>query len=483
MYVDKAHSETDKILAQLEKQIKAEYNKAYKEVKRELTEIMNKLSLTPDMSPQQRLALMNKKDRLESMIKQYSQSIKNANATAVNFINKDMSNVYKKNYNFEADKLGFSLIDDNVAKKLITKEASPFTKLAIDEAKDKNAIIRKLTSEMTTSVLKGESIPQMARRIRGIMENNLADSVRIARTETTRVENSARMDVGKEGEKLGFKMYKEWVATSDDRTRPEHASADGQRVPINEPFIVGGEKLMYPGDYSLGASPWNTINCRCTVVNITEKTYEPQEKEEKVEFLGAYDLDNSYLLFTQKAFDYHLDFQAEEGSMFDKFYLNLDGKEKDAIYTYTGGGYERINSYLRGLSSDDAETLKDIANLSKAIDKFDLTENIQVKRYSTRDMLKGLDLSDPASLKGKIIKDNAFLSTSTAMQKDNSHFGKVRYIIDVPKGKGRGAYIAPASQFPTESEFLLKKGSSFLIKKAEYDEDGNLVVHMILQSK
>lgn len=483
MYVDKAHSETDKILAQLEKQIKAEYNKAYKEVKRELTEIMNKLSLTPDMSPQQRLALMNKKDRLESMIKQYSQSIKNANATAVNFINKDMSNVYKKNYNFEADKLGFSLIDDNVAKKLITKEASPFTKLAIDEAKDKNAIIRKLTSEMTTSVLKGESIPQMARRIRGIMENNLADSVRIARTETTRVENSARMDVGKEGEKLGFKMYKEWVATSDDRTRPEHASADGQRVPINEPFIVGGEKLMYPGDYSLGASPWNTINCRCTVVNITEKTYEPQDKEEKVEFLETYNLNDSYQLFTQKAYR-NFDFQEQSSSMFEKFYVNLDNEERKAIRTYTSSEYKRINSYLRGLSSDDAETLKDIANISKAIEKFDLTENIKVQRYSTRDILKGLDLNDPASLKGKVIKDNAFLSTTTMVRKeDDAPFGKVRYIIDVPKGKGRGAYIAPISQYDTESEFLLKKGSCFVIKKAEYDEDDNLIVHMVLQSK
>lgn len=274
MYVDKAHSETDKILVQLEKQIKAEYNKAYKEVKRELTEIMTKLSLTPDMSPQQRLALMSKKDRLETMIKQYSETIKNANATAVKYINGDMVNVYKKNYNFEAEKLGFSLVDNTAAKKLITKEASPFTKLAIDSAKDRDIIERKLTSEMTTSILKGDSIPQMARRIRGVMENNLADSVRIARTETTRVENSARMDVGKEGEKLGFKMYKEWIATSDDRTRPEHASADGQRVPINEPFVVGGEKLMYPGDYSLGASPWNTINCRCTVINIAESKKE-----------------------------------------------------------------------------------------------------------------------------------------------------------------------------------------------------------------
>lgn len=269
--IDNAHKDTDKILAQLEKKIKSEYNNAYKEVKKELAEVMAKLNLNPDMSPQQRLALMNKADRLESMIKQYSDTIRNANAMAVKYINGDMVNVYKRNYNFEADKLGFSLVDNTAAKKIISGETSPFTKLAIDSAKDRDVIIRKLTSEMTTSILKGESIPNMAKRIKAVMENNLADSVRIARTETTRVENSARMDVGKEGERLGFKMLKEWVSATDDRTRPEHLEANGQRVLIDEPFKVGGEELMFPGDYSLGASGWNTINCRCAMINIIDK--------------------------------------------------------------------------------------------------------------------------------------------------------------------------------------------------------------------
>lgn len=270
MYVDKAHAQTDKILSSLEKRIKDEYNKAYKEVKSDLASIMSKLDLNPNMSPQQRLALMTRKDRLEKMLEQYSNVLKDTNGMAVKYINNDMVNVYKTNYNFEADRLAMSLVDNTAVKQILGKETSPFTKLAIDSAKDKDVIKRKLTSELTTSILKGESIPEMSRRIRTVMENSLADSVRIARTETTRIENSARMDVGEQGKKLGFKMMKEWVATNDDRTRPAHADADGQRVPIDEPFIVDGEKLMYPGDFSLGASPSNTINCRCTVINIVD---------------------------------------------------------------------------------------------------------------------------------------------------------------------------------------------------------------------
>ena len=41
--------------------------------------------------------------------------------------------------------------------------------------------------------------------------------------------------------------------------------ADGKRVGVDEAFTVGGEKLMFPGDRSHGASGWNIYNCRCAV--------------------------------------------------------------------------------------------------------------------------------------------------------------------------------------------------------------------------
>ncbi len=55
--------------------------------------------------------------------------------------------------------------------------------------------------------------------------------------------------------------YHEWDASGDGRTRPEHAAADGQRVPFNQPFIVAGEALRYPGDPAGSAA--NVIQCRC----------------------------------------------------------------------------------------------------------------------------------------------------------------------------------------------------------------------------
>jgi HK97 family phage portal protein len=64
---------------------------------------------------------------------------------------------------------------------------------------------------------------------------------------------------------------KTWISTLDDRTRGngphdefDHVSANGETVPIDEPFIQSGEPIMYPGDPE--ASPGNTIACRCAMI-------------------------------------------------------------------------------------------------------------------------------------------------------------------------------------------------------------------------
>ena len=63
-------------------------------------------------------------------------------------------------------------------------------------------------------------------------------------------------------------LRKTWVTMGDSKVRPHHQAANFQTVPENEPFIVMGENLMFPGDTSLGASLINVSNCRCTKVNM-----------------------------------------------------------------------------------------------------------------------------------------------------------------------------------------------------------------------
>uniref|UniRef100_A0AAU7J7Y7 Portal protein n=2 Tax=unclassified bacterial viruses TaxID=12333 RepID=A0AAU7J7Y7_9VIRU len=61
----------------------------------------------------------------------------------------------------------------------------------------------------------------------------------------------------------GFK-FKQWVARHDERTRSTHAAADGQRVPVDASFTVGGVALNHPGDRRGPAG--EVINCRCVTV-------------------------------------------------------------------------------------------------------------------------------------------------------------------------------------------------------------------------
>lgn len=86
----------------------------------------------------------------------------------------------------------------------------------------------------------------------------------IARTETMRAYNAGSTEIYRDN---GVEQ-REWLATLDNRTRDDHAAADGQIVGIDELFSVGDEDLDYPGDPS--GSPENTIACRCSTAPIME---------------------------------------------------------------------------------------------------------------------------------------------------------------------------------------------------------------------
>lgn len=64
---------------------------------------------------------------------------------------------------------------------------------------------------------------------------------------------------------------KRWDTIGDNRMRAHHAEASRQLVNLVDPFKVGGEDLMYPGDTEFGASASNIINCRCSAFYIISK--------------------------------------------------------------------------------------------------------------------------------------------------------------------------------------------------------------------
>jgi hypothetical protein len=90
----------------------------------------------------------------------------------------------------------------------------------------------------------------------------------VARTETMGAVNAgvfrgAQLDAESRGDIAPFKM---WLSTEDSRTRPTHREADQQRTLLTSPFIVGGARLMFPGDPTGPAD--EVIQCRCTMLPI-----------------------------------------------------------------------------------------------------------------------------------------------------------------------------------------------------------------------
>ena len=87
----------------------------------------------------------------------------------------------------------------------------------------------------------------------------------IARTETHNAASYANDKYHKQVQQdLGTDMKKQWVSTSDLRTRSAHSSANGQSVSMDEDFIVGGARMSFAGDPKGGAR--NIINCRCIII-------------------------------------------------------------------------------------------------------------------------------------------------------------------------------------------------------------------------
>lgn len=108
----------------------------------------------------------------------------------------------------------------------------------------------------------GLSVAQIALNIRKSTPAMARQRARtIARTE---VHNAAGFANHHAAVSAGMELEHKWLAHPGPRTRDTHLEAGvGPWIPLNEPFIVGGAQLRYPGDASMGAPAEEIINCRC----------------------------------------------------------------------------------------------------------------------------------------------------------------------------------------------------------------------------
>ena len=288
--MDKTRKWTDKQLQQMERHIAGIYRRASADVKKAADDYFGQFSR---LDKQKRQAVKDGKlsdaeyktwrknkmlysQRFTDLQQQISMQLLHTNETALAYINGELPEIYSVNYNAIApdlswiDGYSFTMVDANTVKNLATTDKSflPYKKL--DPSKDIPWNMRAINTQVLQGILAGESIPKISARMLEVQAMDAAASVRTARTVVTASECKGRYDSYRKAQGDGVIMGKYWISNHSERTRDWHADAGDnysrdKAIPIDQPFEVRGEYLMYPGDTSLGATGKNIYNCRCSV--------------------------------------------------------------------------------------------------------------------------------------------------------------------------------------------------------------------------
>lgn len=134
-----------------------------------------------------------------------------------------------------------------------------YARLGIDTKELKDSI----RANLSRGVSSGASWDEIARNINARMNIGLNRSIRIARTEGHRVQCESGYQAQQVAKSKGADIVKQWCATLDGRTRPNHRLLDGVIKPIDEPFEIDGNEAMYPADFGVARED---VNCRCTLL-------------------------------------------------------------------------------------------------------------------------------------------------------------------------------------------------------------------------
>jgi hypothetical protein len=300
-----AHAATDKALDAMEKYVRSIYLRSVREIYKswqkffeqerkeidKLQEDYEKAKKSGDKTLTKKagiaLAREKKKETIQSKwfrdtVKQTAENLLHVNETAVEYLNGRLPETYVTNFNAvgelcENAVTGYSyhIVDENTIRELAMSDTSLLPYKEIDPVKDIAWNVRQMKSEVLQGILQGEDMQAIASRLSNVIGMNENSAVRNARTMVTSAENKGRQDGFYQAEEDGIILEKYWLCVHGERTREAHAAAGNdysksKSIPQSQPFIVGGEELMFPGDSSMGASGWNLYNCRCSVAAVVK---------------------------------------------------------------------------------------------------------------------------------------------------------------------------------------------------------------------
>lgn len=287
---DEGHDATELILKETEADVRGVYRQAVQETQKKLDDYLRRYQIKDEKKRQQvasgeitdkeyadwRKGQIMIGQRWEEMRDSLAQDLHDSNLLARSIVQGYMPEVYAVNHNYATFQIekgsmldtSYTLYDRQTVERIIRDQPdllpSPGKNLKkrIAEGKDVAWQRGKIQSATMQSILQGESIPKMARRIaREVGETNYKSAVRYARTSATGAQNAGRIDAYQRAQSMGIDLEQEWLATLDGRTRYEHRHMDGEHVKVGEKFSNG---CRFPGDPE--GPGWEVWNCRCTLV-------------------------------------------------------------------------------------------------------------------------------------------------------------------------------------------------------------------------
>lgn len=368
----------------------------------------------------------------------------------------------------------------------------------------------------------GWSIDRMARALseRTGVAYHRADT--LVRTETTFYNNLATLDTIKE---LGGDHY-EIVAVLDSRTSEICQSENHKVYPVKE---------YEPGRT---APPFH-VRCRSTIrpavkfdkkgkADKTDRTEEAEQispyldillnnapvkmaKEQRSldEIFAGWEREGEAVLRGVKESEVVSDLKPNEiddffrkQKSYQKWYNELDEKQKDAIFNYTMSPHEQINSVMRqgyegyrknGLMGIEASEipyveryLQENLELSKKLETVFGSYKTEESFITYRGTRAEQSYFNNLIVGQTTVIDKAFMSTSLAKEEalnfSNDGIGE-RYLLDITvrKGSKSGVYISELSDMPEEKEFLIKPSAKFKVISVDKNSSGLNLISLELQ--
>ncbi|MEY8536434.1 phage minor capsid protein [Blautia pseudococcoides] len=184
----------------------------------------------------------------------------------------------------------------------------------------------------------------------------------------------------------------------------------------------------------------------------------------------------------------------------ESLWEKLSGPERNSLWKYTGPDYADINVALRTEVPATDTVQGYVKNMTAAIRKSRIKENVWVRRgISQRGLEKFLDIDTVNNINdviGKTFVEKGFMSTAVA---SDAGFEGINLKICLPEGT-QAIYAEPFSRYGgtnnngtwdgkqkgryvgSEAEMIIQRGSEFRVKSVDTDSDGNIkeVVLMLI---